>query len=123
MSRPSDAVTPALHRALAALLGLPDAAALPLDYAVLVEHEPQAALERAWGACPSPRALHDALAAFVPYSETLALRVAWRDAVDEFGRAGETRAERDARCAADIRAAVPCPVLPTTTESEVRDGQ
>jgi len=115
-------VSAPLHRALAALLGLPDAAALPMDYAVLVEHAPQAALERAWGACARTTRFAHALQA-LGQSDALAITAAlgaWR----KHAEVGAMDGPAVIACMANaIRAAVPCPVLPTTTESEVRDGQ
>lgn len=106
-------MTAPILRALAALLGLPHDALLPLPVAIaLAAGEPQTALAWGWDACRDPRGLHDAMEALLPYAATLDLRIAWQNAVTDIRAAGETLAERNARACAEIRAAVPCPVLP-----------
>ncbi len=108
----------ALHRALAALLGLPDAAALPLDYAVHAEHAPQAALERAWDGAREPAFLRMALYELREVVDTTEADERAQDAWDEalFSTDAAERYGTIERLlpflAGAVRAAVPCPVLP-----------
>jgi len=102
MSRPSDAVSLLpLHHALAALLGPPEVATLPYEWALAATIEPQAALERAWRACVDPWRMRRACFELNQRDLDERVRCAWIEAGDVAHR----------QAADAIRATVPCPVL------------
>lgn len=84
----------ALHRALAALLGLPDAAALPaalsLADAVLLTVDPQAIIQREWVRCDEAARMFRAIRA-------LGLIALYPEAWDAYARAMRARRRAGAK--------------------------
>jgi hypothetical protein len=98
-------VTPALARALRALLGLDADAPLPCAAT-------QAELERAWTACAHPQRLYLALWDLGDRPASERALEAWRAATESWARRGDRLDRLPAQAVFAIRAAVPCPVLP-----------
>lgn len=98
-----------LYHALLTLLDLLSDESLPLEYAVMITCDPQAALQRAWDETHDPTSLCEVLRAFSPHAHARACLLGEKAAI------GQSYKETQCAWVAAIRAAIPCPRLATRT--------